>query len=78
MRLIDDESYLEEMLAAIEHGGVTHDGSRHVPRVSHKNTLCIWSPLSDPFPPFASRPSQRARKSGVASKSRGGRGEGGE
>lgn len=47
------------MLAALEHGGVTHDGGRHVPG-SHKNTLCTWSPLS--AYPLASRPSQRVRK----------------
>lgn len=34
----DNESYLEEMLAALEHGS-THDGGRHVSRFRTK-TLC--------------------------------------
>lgn len=44
--------YLKQMLAALEHGSVTHDGGRHVPRVSHKNTLCTWSPLLSAFLPI--------------------------
>lgn len=41
-RRLIDEPYLKEMLAAIEHGGVTHDGGRHVPSgVAQKHTLYL-------------------------------------
>lgn len=57
---------LKKMLAALEHGRITHDGSRHVLRVSHKNTLCILTTVvrlpSDPFSFPSFRLSSRAAR----------------